>query len=415
MPGMALLFENSQQRAHGRVAGRVGQELMDFGGGGAAAGVKDVHDLAFAAAEALIVCHAKKLACDGAARQAFNVKILASRRPFLFSLFRIAIWRQDFSFSVVNDSLPKVTVIIAALPDNREVRAAGAARRLDYPAEKLEIILARGKHPSVQRNAAIRAATGGIIYFLDDDSTPLPGNLRRAVEPFSAPEVKMLGGPSLCPPEAPNLQQAFALTMGARLAFASSCARYRSVGRLRATSEKELILCNLLARRDAMLELGGFNEALYPNEENALMDELQKRGGKLLYDPELIVYRPPRETFRAVCRMLFNYGRGRAEQFRLHPTPGSAANFVPPLFCLFLAVVVFLPPVFRWVLALYGVAVLLQAVAALPLRKLHWAPAIMGLIFTSHIFYGLGFWRGCVTKPKPPPPAISAEVKLERL
>jgi len=36
-----------------------------------------------------------------------------------------------------------------------------------------------------------------------------------------------------------------------------------------------LILCNLLARKDAMIELGGFNEALYPNEENALMDELQ--------------------------------------------------------------------------------------------------------------------------------------------
>ena len=57
------------------------------------------------------------------------------------------------------------------------------------------------------------------------------------------------------------------------------------MGRVRATSEKELILCNLVARREAMLELGGFNEALYPNEENALMDELQKRGGKLIYDP----------------------------------------------------------------------------------------------------------------------------------
>ena len=38
-----------------------------------------------------------------------------------------------------------------------------------------------------------------------------------------------------------------------------------------------------------MLELGGFNEALYPNEENALMDELQKRGGKLIYDPDLVL------------------------------------------------------------------------------------------------------------------------------
>ena len=315
----------------------------------------------------------------------------------------------------MSESLPKVTVIIAARPDNQDVRAAATARQLDYPEEKLEIILARGKHPSVQRNAAIRAARGGIIYFLDDDSTPIPENLQRAIAHFAAADVKMVGGPSLCPPDAPEIEQGFALAMGARLAFASSSARYRSVGRVRATSEKELILCNLLARRDAVLELGGFDESLYPNEENALMDELQKRGGKLIYDPELIVYRRPRANTRAFCRMLLNYGRGRAEQFRLHPTARSAANFVPPLFCLFLAALPFLPPVALCVLVAYGVALLVQSLAILPMRNLGWLPSIMGLIFASHIFYGLGFLRGCFTRPKPPPPAISAEVKLEWL
>lgn len=315
----------------------------------------------------------------------------------------------------MNDLLPKVTVIIPARLEETTVRAVAAARQLDYPPEKLEILLARGKQPSVQRNAAIRAATGDILYFLDDDSRPLEGNLRRAVRQFNSPEVKMVGGPSICPPEAPALEQTLALVMGAWLAFFTSCARYRSVGQLRATGEKELILCNLLARRDALLELGGFNEALYPNEENALMDELQKRGGKLLYDPQLVVYRRPRATFKAFCRMLLNYGRGRAEQFRLQPTLGSAPNFVPPLFCLFLAALPFLPPLCRWVLVAYGVAVLVQAAAVVPVKKLHWLPAVMGLIATSHVLYGLGFWRGCFTKPKPPPPAIVAEVKLERL
>jgi succinoglycan biosynthesis protein ExoA len=315
----------------------------------------------------------------------------------------------------VNDRLPKVSIIIAARPDEAEVRAVAAARQLDYPADKVEILLARGKQPSVQRNAAVLAAAGEIIYFLDDDSRPLPGNLRRALEHFQAPEVQMVGGPSICPPEAPAIEQAFALAMGAWLAFGPSCARYRSVGQTRATGEKELILCNLLARRTAMVEAGGFNEALYPNEENALMDELQKRGGRLIYDPALLAYRRPRATLRAFCKMLLNYGRGRAEQFRLHPTLGSAPNFAPPLFCLFLAATPFLPPIFHWVLAAYGAAALAQAAAVLPVKKWHWLPGMMGLIFASHVFYGLGFWRGCLSKPAPPSPAVLAEMQLERL
>lgn len=315
----------------------------------------------------------------------------------------------------MNNSLPTVTVIIAARPDEAEVRAVAAARQLDYPADKMDIIVARGKQPSVQRNAALRAARGEIIYFLDDDSRPEADLLRRAVEHFKSPEVKMLGGPNLCPPDASKIEQAFALTMGSWLSFGPSCARYRAVGSIRSTSEKELILCNLLARRDALLELGGFNELLYPNEENALMDELQKRGGQLIYDPACFVYRQPRATFLAFVKMLANYGRGRAEQFRLQPTFGSALNFVPPLFCLYLLALAFLPGLFDWALAAYGAAVLLQTVVLLPAKKLHWVPWIMALTFISHVFYGLGFWRGCLTRPKPPLPAIAAEVKLEKL
>jgi succinoglycan biosynthesis protein ExoA len=143
--------------------------------------------------------------------------------------------------------------------------------------------------------------------------------------------------------------------------------------------------------------------------------DLQKRGGKLLYDPDLMVYRRPRPTFRAFRRMLFNYGRGRAEQVRLHPTLRSAPNFVPPLFCVYLVLLPILPWICWWPLAIYGTAVLVQALAVTPLKKLHWFPAIAGLICVSHIFYGLGFWRGCLTQPKPPPAIVSEEVKLEKL
>ncbi len=297
----------------------------------------------------------------------------------------------------MNNTVPSVTVLIAARPEQAEIKAVIASRALDYPADKLQIIVARGKQPSIQRNAGIKAARGELIYFLDDDS--------------------------VCPADAPRLEQVFALVLGSWLAFGPSRARYTSVGDKRETSEKEIILCNLLARRDVLLQLGGFNEALYPNEENALMDEVQKGGGKLIYDPEFVVYRRPRASLWAFAKMLRTYGRGRAEQFRLHPTAGSALNFVPPLFCLYLGLLVVLllvpvPAQFRMVilapLALYGLVVLAQVLVLAANHGVARSFLTIPLIVLSHVLYGLGFWHGLVTTLKPPEErATQAQVVIE--
>lgn len=340
----------------------------------------------------------------------------------------------------MNQNEPSVTVLIPARPDQAEVNAVVAVRALDYPADKLEIIVARGQQPSAQRNAALKVARGELIYFLDDDSAPEPDNLRRAVAHFGDPQVKMVGGPNVCPADAPPLEQVFGLVLASWLAFGPSRARYAGVGRVRETSEKELILCNLVARRAAMLELGGFNEALYPNEENALMDELQRRGGKLIYDPAVVVRRRPRPSLMAFARMLKTYGRGRAEQFRVNPTLGSALNLVPPLFLVYLLA---LPFVVALVpggggalipLAFYGLLVLGQAAVLVRGPKPEGrsagcevrGPGDVGLgqrilrsiaagplIVLTHILYGCGFWRGLFTKLKLPGQGPPVPVALE--
>src|ERR1700748_1693047 len=106
---------------------------------------------------------------------------------------------------------PFVSVIIPVHPAKTEARSAVASKLLDYPKDRFEIIVVRSTDlatfPSMKRNAAIRAVKGELIYFLDDDSVPLPGNLKRAVAHFADPKVQMVGGPNVCPSDAPTTEQ----------------------------------------------------------------------------------------------------------------------------------------------------------------------------------------------------------------
>ncbi len=325
---------------------------------------------------------------------------------------------------------PMVSVIVPARPDQSRVLSVEAAAHLSHSPGKLEILLARGPQPSIQRNKAVEEAKGEWIYFLDDDSIPDPDNLKRARELWDEPDVVMIGGPNVCPDNAPLLQQAFARVMGNRLAFGPSAARYRPVGERRTSGEKELILCNLMARRSAFRDAGGFDENLYPNEENALMDAFAGQGGKLIYDPNFVVERNPRSSLRDFIRMLMNYGRGRAEQFRLHPTTGSILNFIPPLFVLYLLGLVAVLPLACPCLTALLLAPLVPYAALVgwfswgessASEDAHWVDELFhflvvpALVIATHIFYGLGFWKGLFTQLGKGPVKRDIPVTIEHI
>jgi len=327
-----------------------------------------------------------------------------------------------------NKELPSVSVLVPVHPHKKEVKSAEAARHFDYPADKLEIVVVRTTDlsigPGVKRNAGLKAIKGDLVYMLDDDSVAAPGLLRNAVEKFMAdPQVKMVGGPNVCPPDAPLFERALGCVMGSWLAFGPSCARYRPVGKLRESTEKELISCNLVANRAAVLEVG-FNPKLWPNEENAMMDGVQKRGGKLLYDPDFIAFRRPRDNFRAYRKMLVFYGGGRAHQLRMHPTVNSLPNFVPAFFLLYLLVLPFVPfiPMVKdfaglvlMPLALYLLAVLVQTAFIGGRSGLLLALYSAPLLVATTLLYGFGFLWGLI-KPIPlPPPAPESDIWFEHV
>lgn len=198
-----------------------------------------------------------------------------------------------------------------------------------------EIIVVEGRSPSRQRNIAAQKSAGDILYFIDDDSRISPSCLHICTEHFGSEAVAVVGGPSLTPPDNSLIQQLFGHALSSLFGAGSMRNRYRIIGKARLTSQKELILCNMAIRRDVFIKMGGFDERLYPNEENELLDRIRAEGLQLIHDPALAVYRSQRPSISAFTKQMFNYGRGRGEQTCLtHKIPVASA--VPMFFVAYL-------------------------------------------------------------------------------
>lgn len=266
---------------------------------------------------------------------------------------------------------------------------------LDWPVDQLELLVVEGTNPSQQRNEAVRQSQGKIIYFLDDDSLVSEQALQLMEQHFMQNGVVAVGGPSLTPSTDSLLQRSIGAVLSSLFGAGGVCNRYRAVGTVRETTERELILCNLAVLREQFLAAGGLDERLYPNEENELLDRLRKNGGRLLHDPDLVIERSQRPTLYAFIRQMFRYGRGRAEQTRIAGLQGLMP-FVPLVFVLYLLSLP-LVTVSLWFIPLlvYGTVCLGSAVyLALKAREPFLMPLVTILFPLLHGSNGIGLLAG---------------------
>lgn len=299
-----------------------------------------------------------------------------------------------FSFVIMDDSLT-FTIIIPVKPAG-VVRALERLRKsVDCSAECFEVLVAEGRKPSRQRNLAAAEAKGEVLYFLDDDSLTEPDFLRRAARHFADPAVAVVGGPSITPETDTLFQQAVGIALASPLGGGGARNRYRMTGMARATSERELILCNLAFRKKIFMTMGGLDERLYPNEENELLDRIAKAGLGLRHDPDLAVHRSQRPTLRAFFRQFFGYGRGRGEQTRIAGVR-SVVDFLPSLFLAYLLVLPLFPSgVALLPLAVYCLVVIVSSLAGGAGKRLFSAILWLMILYPAlHLCYGFGFAKG---------------------
>lgn len=231
---------------------------------------------------------------------------------------------------------PRYTIII---PVARFSEAGASLARLHQvaPVAGMQILVALGTHPARQRNAALARSTGEIIVFLDNDCAIGASYWDELERDFARAEVEVVGGPALLRPEARGPERIFHTLLTHPLVVGPVRSRYAARGAFRATSQTELILCNLTARRGVFEKIGHLPIELYPNEENEWLDRAQAAGIGIYYDPNLQVFRPQRATWGAMARMLVRYGIGRTKQLQVSGGHFTAHQFAPLVLLLPLA------------------------------------------------------------------------------
>lgn len=262
-----------------------------------------------------------------------------------------------------------------------------------------QIIFVQGRNPSYQRNAGVKEASGDIVYFMDDDSVLPAGLLNRAESYLSAnPEAAVLGGPELTPQTDTIIQKSFGAVFASFFASGKSSLRYKSSGVIRKSSEKEIILCNMFVRKTVFEELKGFDERLYPNEENEFLNRVKENKGVIIHDPGLFIYRSKRKDYPGFIRQCFNYGRGRTEQSFVNFSLSDLVNFVPAFFLIYLLSELATGCMDLMPLAAYAVINIFFSVKIAAALKSPQAGLLSFLnFFLVHICYGAGTLYGFVT------------------
>jgi len=238
--------------------------------------------------------------------------------------------------SIEVQTYPTISVIIPVKNRPQDIKECLAALvHLDYPKDKVEIIVAddgstdatgeviqtfdvRAIHSpqsigaSACRNLAARRAQGDLLAFTDSDCVPHPQWLRDLSPYFNDEKVGIVGG--------------YVSNFYSR----STLDRYEDVksslniGPLSFRVEENPLSnayvpsCNLIIRKKAFLDAGGFQEDLTVGEDVDLCWRTRALGYHLLYIPQGKVEHKHRSDLIHMLTRRYDYGTSEATLYRRH-------------------------------------------------------------------------------------------------
>ncbi len=240
-------------------------------------------------------------------------------------------------------------------------------------------------------NVGLHHSTGRYVVRMDAH-TRFPANyVRSGVERIRNGDVASASGPVV----------AYSATgRGRQIAIALRC--FLGAGdsqfRLEETHEVEVPsgFCGIW-RRSLLEDLGGWDEATYPNEDAELAARVRATGGSIVCTPTMAAEYQPRDSLPRLAKQYWRYGQFRNRTAVLHPTTMRPAHVLPP--ALSIAATVSALPLGPAAQAARGGLVLYSFVVSIfAAREAEKKPSdLVGLpmVFaTIHLSWGFGFLRG---------------------
>jgi cellulose synthase/poly-beta-1,6-N-acetylglucosamine synthase-like glycosyltransferase len=224
-------------------------------------------------------------------------------------------------------SLPKVSILVATY--NTELTLDGCLQaicELNYPKDLLEVIVVdgcstdrtleiAGRYPvkviSAPLNApaaynyALKVVDSGIIGFIDADAKVEKEWLNKLVGYLDDPEVVGVSGGI----ETWNKDNVWARSIGYDLEN-----RYARLKK----SVVRIATMNLLMKKSAIEEVGGFDEQLPSQYDTDLGFRITSKGYKLLFEPDAKCYHFNRSTVKAFFKQQLQYGKNTVKLYFKH-------------------------------------------------------------------------------------------------
>ena len=282
-----------------------------------------------------------------------------------------------------------IEIVVADGGSTDGTRALLDARAGDDPL--IRVIDNPRKTAAAGLNLAIAISSGEIIVRCDGHAEFSADYIRTAVEVLTATGAANVGGVQAAEGER-FVQQAIAIAMTSPLGVGNSRFHYSS-----AAGAIDTVYLGTFDR-EALEEVGGFDERLLRNQDYELNHRLRAAGKVVWFDPRLRVTYRPRATLGTLWRQQMDYGRWKRTMLRRSPDALKARQLAPPLLVLGLMASVILiaasQPVGLLLPVVYGTFLVLGTIGE-GLRRRHVAALLLPVVLAvMHLAWGYGFLFG---------------------